>query len=254
MLPIVHAVGSLLADLHDGCSPHGALLLDLVWLGPTCCSLVIGWQWVVPAGALPAELTPDRHWMPTPPEWGREWRPTFASDQWQLAALAFALLAGELPPSEDVPPLRPVQPDTPAHVAAGFERALNPDPERRHHSLAARLRALDRAVGARTVLVVDVESRVGSTDSLEGEEARLRWATGDDYEVLAALGSGMFGSVWRVRDLTLGREVALKMLHPHVALDDRAVGRFRREARLAAQLAHPAIVPIYDWDRDRKSV
>ena len=77
---------------------------------------------------------------------------------------------------------------------------------------------------------------------------RLRWALADDYEVLAALGSGSFGSVWRVRDLTLGREVALKLLHPHVARDERIVGRFRREAKLAAQLAHPAIVPIFDWD------
>jgi serine/threonine protein kinase len=48
--------------------------------------------------------------------------------------------------------------------------------------------------------------------------------------------------------LSLGREVALKVLHPHVATDERAVGRFRREAKLAAQLAHPAIVPIFDWD------
>ncbi len=51
-----------------------------------------------------------------------------------------------------------------------------------------------------------------------------------------------------MRDLTLGREVALKLLHPHVARDERIVGRFRREAKLAAQLAHPAIVPIFDWD------
>ena len=51
-----------------------------------------------------------------------------------------------------------------------------------------------------------------------------------------------------MRDLTLGREVALKLLHPHVARDERIVGRFRREAQLAAQLAHPAIVPIFDWD------
>jgi serine/threonine-protein kinase len=51
-----------------------------------------------------------------------------------------------------------------------------------------------------------------------------------------------------VRDLSLEREVALKMLHPGVAQDERTVARFRREARLAAQLAHPAIIPIYDWD------
>jgi serine/threonine-protein kinase len=54
--------------------------------------------------------------------------------------------------------------------------------------------------------------------------------------------------VWRVRDLALGREVALKVLHPHIARDQRAIGRFRREAKLAAQLAHPALVPIFDWD------
>jgi serine/threonine-protein kinase len=82
----------------------------------------------------------------------------------------------------------------------------------------------------------------------ESEEVRLRWALADDYEVLAAIGAGSFGSVWRVRDLSLGREVALKLLHPHIARDERAVARFRREAKLAAQLAHPAIVPIYDWD------
>ena len=81
-----------------------------------------------------------------------------------------------------------------------------------------------------------------------GEEGRLRWAVGDDYEVLGFLGKGTFGSVWRVRDLSLEREVALKMLHPAVAEDEDAVARFRREARLAAMLAHPAIIPIYDWD------
>jgi eukaryotic-like serine/threonine-protein kinase len=54
--------------------------------------------------------------------------------------------------------------------------------------------------------------------------------------------------VWRVRDLSLQREVAMKVLHASVAEDDAAVARFRREAKLAAQLAHPAIVPIYDWE------
>jgi serine/threonine-protein kinase len=77
---------------------------------------------------------------------------------------------------------------------------------------------------------------------------RMRWAVGDDYEILSKLGSGAFGTVWRARDLSLEREVALKALHPAIARDDRAVRAFWREAKLAAQLAHPAIVPIYDWD------
>ena len=64
----------------------------------------------------------------------------------------------------------------------------------------------------------------------ESEEARLRWATGDDYEVIGRLGSGSFGSVWRVRDLSLGREVALKLLHPQVARDERR-GRAASAAR-----------------------
>ena len=51
-----------------------------------------------------------------------------------------------------------------------------------------------------------------------------------------------------LRDLTLQREVALKMLHPSVAKSDEAVARFRREAQMAARLQHPSIVPIYDWD------
>jgi len=84
--------------------------------------------------------------------------------------------------------------------------------------------------------------------TVDSPEERLRWATGDDYEILSPLGRGMFGSVWRARDLSLAREVAIKVLHPHIAMDDVAVARFRREARLAAQLAHPSIVPIYDSD------
>jgi serine/threonine-protein kinase len=113
--------------------------------------------------------------------------------------------------------------------------------------MAALLRAVDRVMGGRTmVMLAGDEPEMAYTD--ETAEKRLRWALADDYEVLASLGEGSFGSVWRVRDLSLGREVALKLLHAHVARDARAVGRFRREAKLAAQLAHPAIVPIFDWD------
>jgi serine/threonine protein kinase len=183
--------------------------------------------------------------MPLPPEWGDGWLPTMASDQWQLAALCFHALTGEAPPRDDVPPLSLVRPDVPPSVSIVVDRALSLDPAKRYTTVAGMLRAMDRVVGSRTVLTLSGEHTAASRES---PEVRLRWALADDYEVLAPLGAGTFGSVWRVRDLSLGREVALKLLHPHVARDERAVGRFRREARLAAQLAHPAIVPIYDWD------
>jgi len=183
--------------------------------------------------------------MPVPPEWRESWAPTAASDQWQLAALCFNALTGEAPPRDDVPPIALVRPDVPPSVAQVMDKALHHDPAQRFSSVAAMIRAMDRIVGSRTVLTLSGEHTAAARES---PEVRLRWALADDYEVIAPLGAGSFGSVWRVRDLSLGREVALKLLHPHVARDERAVGRFRREARLASQLAHPAIVPIYDWD------
>jgi eukaryotic-like serine/threonine-protein kinase len=240
------AVGSTLAYLHDTSTAHGALSPDTVWVSPTGVRLwVLGWQWAMPRAELPEGLAPDRGWHPVPPEWADgAWTPDECSDQWQLAALLFFGLTGELPPSVDVPPLMLVRPEVPQALASVVDRALLDDPTHRHASVRAMLRALDRAGGGRTITLDGTDHATSDTD-----EARLRWALAEDYEVLASLGSGTFGSVWRVRDLALERIVALKMLHPHIASDDRAVTRFRREARLAAQLAHPAIVPIYDWDQ-----
>jgi serine/threonine-protein kinase len=127
-----------------------------------------------------------------------------------------------------------------------LERALSPDPGDRYPSIATMLRELDRNVSVRPVMIAPEGDELPR--SLDSAEGRLRWATADDYEILAPLGKGQFGSVWRARDLSLSREVAIKVLHPHIARDDIAVARFRLEARLAAQLAHVAIVPIYDSD------
>jgi eukaryotic-like serine/threonine-protein kinase len=247
VLQVARGVGSTLAYLHDAGSAHGNVSLEAAWVTPTGRLFMLGWQWALFRGDIPAGLAPDRAFMPVPPEWKDDlWEPTPASDQWQLAAMCFAMMTGEYPVAGATPPLRLVRPECPAGIAANLDRALSARPSDRFASIPALLRALDRGVSARTLVLGDDESL--SARVPETEEARLRWATADDYAVLSALGSGTFGSVWRVRDLTLEREVALKMLHPWVARDDQSVARFRREARLAAQLAHPAIVPIYDWD------
>jgi eukaryotic-like serine/threonine-protein kinase len=66
------------------------------------------------------------------------------------------------------------------------------------------------------------------------------------FEVIEEIGSGGFGFVVRARDLTLGREVALKMPLPERVLGVGDVHRFLREAQAAARLDHPNIIRIYD--------
>jgi serine/threonine-protein kinase len=92
---------------------------------------------------------------------------------------------------------------------------------------------------------VAVSSTADAEDKARWEK-RLRRALGDDYELLSLLGTGGFGRVYRVRDLQLEREVALKVLQPLLTRDPEVVERFRREAQLAAGLSHPNIVNIYD--------
>jgi len=253
VMRVMREIGSALSYLHDLGTTHGAMSLDTIWTTPMGRLWIIGWQWAMPASEIPPGLSPDPRFMPIPSEWAtREWAegawtPTPLTDQWQLAAICFAMLTGEVPPPNEVPPLQLLRPDATFSVRTVIDRALHPDPSRRYPTVAAMLRAVDRVVGSRTMVMLSGDEP-DMQFSNESAEVRLRWALADDYEVLASLGSGSFGSVWRVRDLTLGREVALKLLHPHVARDERIVERFRREAKLAAQLAHPAIVPIFDWD------
>jgi eukaryotic-like serine/threonine-protein kinase len=70
------------------------------------------------------------------------------------------------------------------------------------------------------------------------------------YELLEQVGSGGMAVVYRGRDTALDREVAVKLLHPHLASARESRARFSREARAVARLAHPGIVEIYDYAGD----
>ena len=77
----------------------------------------------------------------------------------------------------------------------------------------------------------------------------MRFSAGDrlgPYEILAPLGAGGMGEVYRARDPRLGRDVAIKILPDAFARDPDHLARFEQEARAAAALNHPNILAVYD--------
>src|SRR5579872_6290538 len=66
------------------------------------------------------------------------------------------------------------------------------------------------------------------------------------YEIVALIGAGGMGEVYRARDARLGRDVALKLLPASFASDAERLRRFEQEARAVAALSHPNILAIYD--------
>ncbi len=68
----------------------------------------------------------------------------------------------------------------------------------------------------------------------------------DGFEVIEKLGEGGMASVWKARQISLDRIVAIKILSPHLAATTEDVNRFLKEARATAQLKHQGIVQVYD--------
>ncbi|HET7790107.1 MAG TPA: protein kinase [Gemmatimonadales bacterium] len=82
----------------------------------------------------------------------------------------------------------------------------------------------------------------GQTESLL---ARLQRIVEGKYKIERMLGKGGMGAVFLAQDLTLERQVAIKVLPPDIAQDDQVVKRFQQEAKTAAKLDHTNIIPIF---------
>ena len=84
-----------------------------------------------------------------------------------------------------------------------------------------------------------------SAPSQPDDAALVRAALADEYDILEELGRGGMAVVFRARERALDRDVAIKVLPRSLAFDAALVERFQREARIAAALEHPHIVPIH---------
>ncbi len=70
------------------------------------------------------------------------------------------------------------------------------------------------------------------------------------YELIREIGRGGMGTVWEARHVTLGRRVAVKILHAEFAKNPELLARFLREGRAAARIEHPHVAAVYDVGQD----
>src|SRR4051812_37373008 len=147
----------------------------------------------------------------------------------------------------------------PARLRALFEQVVGVPVERRTAFLdrmcddQAVRREIDKLLEAheRSNALFDIESSGDAADShlASADVHQMVLNPGDrldSYEIVASLGAGGMGQVYRALDVRLGRHVAIKVLPNDLAESPLALGRFDREARILAKLHHPHICTIFE--------
>jgi serine/threonine protein kinase len=185
-----------------------------------------------------------------------------AADQYALGAILYELLTGQppRPPTTTLddalaqlatPPLLPTRlvPALPAAVDGVLAQALASDPADRFPSCLALLDALTLALTPAPAIVLP-SSRPAVFRRSDGGDAAdpLIGARLGSYHVEALLGQGGMARIYRGRDRTLRRTVAIKVIDLPYQADPAYLDRFEREAQIIAQLNHPNIVQLYAYD------
>lgn len=126
-----------------------------------------------------------------------------------------------------------------ARALAAYEAVLARDLGYRNAALRARQLRTSRGESA----PADAGETVADLDRAGGAHASR-------YRLVRTLGRGQSGAVYLARDMELSREVAVKLLHPHLLAEKRsaACARFFAEARISASLRHPNIIAVLDAD------
>lgn len=140
--------------------------------------------------------------------------------------------------------------DRPAFLAAaaGDDEAVRREVESLLAADAADFSVLDRLPVAGSAAAVNGARTLLATDGTDIQPALNPGYHIGPYEVVAPLGAGAMGQVYRARDTKLNREVALKVLPDLFAVDADRLARFKREAQMLAALNHPNVAAIYGFE------
>jgi len=201
------------------------------------------------------------------PEQARGEEATALADVWGLGATVFSLVAGRPPyagqeprelvalaASEEPVDLSPLEGRAPECVVSLVERCLRKDPSARYGSADGLRRAIEAAID---FIEISVKATVAVPSPRKGQTLLLHVERRDadlkgkfrEYEILAYVGGGSYGEVYRARERLSGRDVALKVLRREWVSDQAAVARFRREAMLLTRVSHPNVVRMYNFGR-----
>ncbi len=104
----------------------------------------------------------------------------------------------------------------------------------------------DETIGANDESTTQAGSSAPGPATHRGPRPTTPQIVDGKFEITGFLGEGAMGQVYKARQLSLGRDVALKVLSPELSHDQEYVGRFDREARAAAAMAHPNVVGVID--------
>jgi serine/threonine protein kinase len=253
-IPTVHTLARDILTGLEHAHAHGiiarrvvpaSLLLNLAGRGTVTDLRYCNWTLpVIPPGEEPS----GKAFMAPEIREGAAGDPT--TDIYTAGAILYFAVTGHEPPLDPLTLKAPseLRPNCPRTIERILLRSLRPSADDRYLTAAEMLDDFASDAGTFDNPAAAPGPRLGVTESEDGRhwEKRLRRALGDDYELLSSLGTGGYGRVYRVRDLHLEREVALKVLHPNLTREPAVVERFRREAQLAARLNHPNIVNIFD--------
>jgi eukaryotic-like serine/threonine-protein kinase len=108
---------------------------------------------------------------------------------------------------------------------------------------------LDRTRRKGRIIWDDADADTTNSDAPESS-GRVAERVAGRYRLVRPIARGGMAEVWQAHDETLDRDVAVKMLHSHLADDSDFIERFRREAVAVAKLSHPNVVTVYDTGVD----